>query len=204
MSVSLFELFAYSVGHPHHPIYHRELAGWSYLGFWRRLRQGCLPLVAAIVVLMGCFCGGLTFLTIDDLGQWPFVVGAVLVGVYLAQGIIHWLMGLLAISLASTTISAEVEAQTFHLLRATPMPVKQIVLAKFGAAFHQVRLPVVVITVLRVLLLVSTIATIIAAIALASDANPSSLSPLPPGAEPAIDALPGSLIAARMSRSAMA
>jgi hypothetical protein len=199
MGVSLFELFAYSVGRPRHPIYRREMAGWSYLGFWRRLRKGCLPLVAAIVVLMTCFCGGLTLLSVDDLEEWPLVAAAILVGIYLAQGIIHGLMGLLAIALASTTISAEVEAQTFHLLRTTPMPVKQIVLAKFGAAFRQVRLPVAAIILLRVLLIVGAVVAIAAALILIPDARPTSPAPLPPGAGPIIQALPGSTIAALLA-----
>jgi hypothetical protein len=196
MSVSLFDLFAYGVGRPRHPIYRRELAGWSYLGFWRQLRKGCLPLVAVIVVLMACFCGGLTLLSVDDLEQWPLVAAAILVGVFFAQAVIHGLMGLLAVALASTTISAEVEAQTFHLLRATPMPVEQIVLAKFGATFRQVRLPVAAIIVLRILLIVGTVAAIIAALVLIPDANPSAPPSLPPGAEPTIEALPGSALAA--------
>jgi hypothetical protein len=196
MSVSLFELFAYSLGRPRHPIYRRELAGWSYLGFWRQLRKGCLPLVAAIVVLMACFCGGLTLLSVDDLEQWPMVAAAILVGVFLAQAVIHGLMGLLAVALASTTISAEVEAQTFHLLRTMPMPVEQIVLAKFGAAFRQVRLLVAAIIVLRIVLIVGTVAAIIAALVLIPGASPSSTPPLPPGVEPTIEALPGSTLAA--------
>jgi hypothetical protein len=199
MGVSLFEVFAYSVGRPRHPIYRREMAGWSYLGFWRRLRKGCLPLVAAIVVLMTCFCGGLTLLSVDDLEEWPLVAAAILVGIYLAQGIVHGLMGLLAIALASTTISAEVEAQTFHLLRTTPMPVKQIVLAKFGAAFRQVRLPVAAIILLRVLLIVGAVVAIAAALILIPDARPTSPAPLPPGAGPIIQALPGSTIAALLA-----
>ncbi len=199
MGVSLFEVFAYSVGRPRHPIYRREMAGWSYLGFWRRLRKGCLPLVAAIVVLMTCFCGGLTLLSVNDLEEWPLVAAAILVGIYLAQGIVHGLMGLLAIALASTTISAEVEAQTFHLLRTTPMPVKQIVLAKFGAAFRQVRLPVAAIILLRVLLIVGAVVAIAAALILIPDARPTSPAPLPPGAGPIIQALPGSTIAALLA-----
>jgi hypothetical protein len=196
MGVSLFDLFTYSLGRPHHPIYRRELAGWSYLGFWRKLRKGCLPLVAAIAVLMACFCGGLALLSVDDLEEWPLVVASALIGLYAAQAVIHGLMGLLAISLASTTISAEVEAQTFHLLRATPMPVKQIVLAKFGAAFRQVRLPVVAIIVLRILLIVGTISTIILAIVLIPGTSPPPTPALPQGTEPIIEALPGSLVAA--------
>jgi hypothetical protein len=199
MGVSLFELFAYSIGRPNHPIYQREMAGWSYLGFWRRLRKGCLPLVAAIVVLMACFCGSLTLLSVNDLEEWPLVAGAILVSVYFSQGIIHGLMGLLAIALASTTISAEIEAQTFHLLRTTPMPVKQIGLAKFGAAFHQVRLPVVAVILLRVLLIVGVVVTIVAALILIPDVRPVSPAPLPQGAEPIIQALPGSTIAALLA-----
>jgi hypothetical protein len=77
------------------------------------------------------------------------VPGAALIGLLIAGELIRWLTGLLATVLAATTISAEIEADTYGLLRLTPLTAREIVLAKLGAAFRQFRVPLAAATLAR-------------------------------------------------------
>ena len=76
------------------------------MGLWRRLRRGCLPLMALLVVgTMGC-CGLSFFgMTLDaGLGNEQLIIlaGAALIGLLYAGQIIRWITGLLATALTAT------------------------------------------------------------------------------------------------------
>ncbi|MBN1429597.1 MAG: hypothetical protein JXB07_14600 [Anaerolineae bacterium] len=152
----LSEIFSFLRGQPNHPIYHKETAGWAYVRAWRGLRRGCLPLMALIMVSTSCCCGLMIFPTILDNSpsDTPTILFftlpiILLLGVLSGGEIINVLTGFVATVLTATTISAEIEAQTYPLLRLTAIHPRQIMLAKLGAAFNQIRLPIITIMVAR-------------------------------------------------------
>lgn len=159
MKAFLVDFWKFLRGQRNHPIYQRELTGWSYVRAWSPLRKGCLPLmIGGTVVTMAC-CG-LTMLPIiiEESRSWPFILSVtVLSGLFFGEESINWIVGLLATALTATAISAEIEAQTYPLLRMTPIPPRQIALAKFSAAFQQLRTPLVFVMVVRALLMISVV-----------------------------------------------
>jgi hypothetical protein len=184
MIAFLAEVWEFLTARSDHPIYRREMAGWSYLSLWRKLRRGCLPLVALIIVITTGCCGGSAYLSMtpsitpDD---WPLVAISLLFGMLLGGETVRWLVGLLATAVTSTVISAEVEADTFSLLRLTPVTTRQIVLAKFGAAFRQFRLPLALVAIVRLAFVIGGIALVIALIvtSIPSAATPGVVTPAP-------------------------
>jgi len=181
----LREVWRYQWGAPEDPVFRHEVAGWSYMGLWRSLRRGCLPLVLLLLIGSGGCCG-LTFLLplvqSGGLGpESPFLIAlAVLMGLFIAGEIVRWITGLLATALTATSISAEVEAETYGLLRLTPIPARRIVLAKFGAAYRQILLPTVIVSIIRAIGLVGIIGLVIGVVA-------GAIS----GAVPAVSSVPG-------------
>jgi hypothetical protein len=137
-----------------HPVYRREMAGWSYIGFWRRLRRGCLPLAALVAVSTACCCGVVALSAMEFQDEWPFAILAMLIGLQAGGEIIRWLVGLLATALAATSVSAEVEADTLGLLRLTNMRPSHIALAKFGALIRQFRTPLAVVAAIRLIVII--------------------------------------------------
>lgn len=171
MSRFISDAWEFLTGQPDHPVYRHEVEGWSYVRFWRGLRRGCLPLVV-LVMLGGSLCCGLTALLnltfpLELPGDGWVLALTMLTGLLVGGEIIRWLTGLLATVLTATTISAEIEAQTFGLLRLTPIPVRQIVLAKLGAAFRQFRLPLAAVALARAAFVLGAVP--LAAAALARD-----------------------------------
>lgn len=136
------------------PIYQHEVKGWSYMRLWAGLRRGCLPLLG-ILLLVGLMCGGsVALLLLNNAPDWNGIVAILigaLIGLMAAGEMVRWGTGLLATLLSSTTISAEVEAQTFGLLRLTDLSAREIVLAKFGATFRQFWLPLLTVAGVRIL-----------------------------------------------------
>ncbi len=159
MKEFIAEVWRFLLGSPHHPIYRHELAGWSHLRLWRGLRRGCLPgMIALLVGTAGC-CGLITLASLSESdSEWSFAALAALFGMLIGGEIVRWLVGLLATAVTATSISAEVEADTYALLRITPLSAREIVLAKFGAAVHQFRLPVLAIALIRALFVLGTVA----------------------------------------------
>jgi hypothetical protein len=159
----LSELIAFLIGKPKHPIYRRELAGWSYIGAWRRARRGCIPLIMVLFATTTCLCGGSCGLTLlptsgQAPGDWPLILVAIgvglAVGLAIGEGVLRFVTGLTATALNATVISSEIEAETFALLRLTMIPPREIVLAKFGAAVSQLRTPVAALILVRLVIAV--------------------------------------------------
>lgn len=200
----LSETLYFLKGQPNHPIYRREVAGWSYLRFWRGLRRSCLPLMGLIMLGMSCCCGVMiapaAFETSENTATTLFLMipGVLWFGILSGGEAINLLAGLLATALTSTTISAEVEAETYPLLRLTSIPPHEIVMAKLGAAFNQLRLPVITIIVSRFVAVLGGIALLIFyAIVLSSNLMGTSTgtSPAqPPTLEIPIDTWSGLLL----------
>lgn len=118
------------------------MRGWTAIRLWRRLRGGCLPLILLTIIIPACSCGGMTALaSLQGSGPEliPLTWASALIGIYLGGEFVRMLGGLIATVLGATSISAEVEAETIALLRTTPVPAREIVLAKFGAVFRQLR-----------------------------------------------------------------
>ncbi len=181
MKTFLSEMWAFLFRRTRHPVYRRELTGWSYVGIWRGLRRGCLPLLALpILGSVGC-CGLMVLPLLDSVSveALPTIALALLGGVLVGGEIIRMLAGLIATALTATAISAEVEAETYGLLRLTPIPPRQIVLAKFGAAVRQLRLPVLAVTLTRALALVGGVVLLIVIIVMAVVTTPSTQTPAP-------------------------
>jgi hypothetical protein len=154
MRVFLADLWRLLVAPRQHPIYRREQAGWSYVSAWRRLRRGCLPLIAALFAAATLCCGGFCGLTILPQAQlprdWWLIPFAVTVGVMVAEAVLRFATGLIVTALAATVISAEMEAETYGLLRLTPIPPREIVLAKFSGVMRQVRTPLIALIGVRI------------------------------------------------------
>jgi hypothetical protein len=92
--------------------------------------------------------------------------------------VLRFITGLIATALGATVISAEIEAQTFGLLRLTMLTPRDIVLAKFGAAFRQIRVPLFLIMLVRLLIvLIGAISLVILIIQGVSSAGSSGISP---------------------------
>jgi hypothetical protein len=142
----LVDIWAFLTGKREHPLVRHEERGWAYVGVWRNTRKGCLPLVALALGGTSCGCGLLTLSNIAVPDELILVPGAALIGLLIAGEMIRWLTGLLATVLAATTISAEIEADTYGLLRLTPLTAREIVLAKLGATFRQFRVPLIAAT----------------------------------------------------------
>lgn len=173
-------------GNPHHPIYRHELAGWSYLRLWRGLRRGCLPGMMALLVSMAGCCGLITLASLDERSnRWPLAALAALFGMLIGGEVVRWLVGLLATAVTATAISAEVEADTYALLRTTPIPAREIVLAKFGAAVRQFRLPVLAVALIRTLFVLGMGAFFVALIVGSTTGEPPRALP-PSAAAPAL------------------
>lgn len=178
---SLFrQAWRFTFKNPKHPVYRRELAGWSYLRFWRGLRKGCLPLMLLVLAGSVCCCSTFTLLSMaGEPVELALLAFGLLAGVWFGGELIQGLTGLTATVLTATTISAEVQADTFALLRVTPIPAQEIVLAKFGAVIRQLRWPVLVVMLTRGLFVLGVIA-VIGLAALPSNAySPSAATPNP-------------------------
>ncbi|MBN1120025.1 MAG: hypothetical protein JXJ17_03015 [Anaerolineae bacterium] len=178
------DVWRFTTGKRDHPIVAHEMEGWSYLRIWRSLRKGCLPLIALLVLGSAGCCGVVTLLSSTSVDEWPLVVGAMFVGLYIGGELVRWLVGLLATALTATVLSAEVEAQTVGLLRLTPIPMREIVLAKYGAAVRQFKVPLIVVALTRFLLITGLLLIIMLAFVVALPDMSSSVSyaaPLFPG-----------------------
>lgn len=190
------DMLNFTLKRPSHPIYQRELEGWSFIRPWRKWQQGCLPIIGVVafaIISVGCCCGGITGLGIaEDTPDNGFLIvllsiaAGIIFGIYLAGEILRWVAGLLATALSATAISAEIEAQTFALIRLTPIQVREIVLAKLGAVFQQLRLPIIVTMISRIIVVICAILTVIGLAVFARVASA-------PGA-PLIPPIPGSPI----------
>ncbi len=165
MRLWLKELLSVLFGKSSNPVYQRELAGWSYLGPWRRLRRGCLPLIMILFAGTTCLCGGSCGLTVGPTLQspkdwWIVLLVAIAAGILIGETFLRLLTGLTATGLASTAISSEIEAETFSLLRLTPIPPRQIVFAKFSAVIRQIRTPLIILMIVRGVLILGTLITV--------------------------------------------
>lgn len=164
----LRDTLAFLTAHETHPVARHEAAGWSAIGFWRRLQRGCLPLTLALILLPAVGCGLFSFILVanplstpeDMLGMllFPFM------GLLMGGEIVRWVAGLLASVVAATTISAEVEAQTYGLLRLTSLPVREIVLAKYSSSVRQMRIPIAAAISVRFIAMLGIAALVIAAV----------------------------------------
>lgn len=144
-----------ALGKVENPVYRRELGGWSQIRLWRDTRRGCLPAIALFLLVM-ISCCGLSGLA-SGLNTPEFAIILILylfLAVYITGELVRIGANLLATTLTSTTLSAEVEAQTFTLLRVTNLTPRQIVLGKFGGAIQQLRLPILVSTGIRAFFMV--------------------------------------------------
>jgi len=178
------EIWSFIFDRHDHPIYQHEVQGWSYVRFWRGLRRGCLPLIALIAGGSAFCCGLVAVLSVQqrppDLPEdLLLTLLFALIGLIIGTELVRWVTGLLATVLAATTISAEVEAETFGLLRLTPIPVRQIVLAKFGATFRQFRLPMIVIALLRLVFVLGLVVLFAALVVINAIDAPISPTDLP-------------------------
>lgn len=191
----LSETLFFLKGQPGHPVYRREVMGWSYLGFWRRLRRGCVPLMGLIMLAMSCCCGVMivpaAFEAPDTTPTILFLMlpGILWFGIFSGGEIINLLAGLLATALTSTTISAEVEAETYPLLRLTSITPREIVLAKLGAAFNQLRLPIVTIMASRLIAVIGGIVLLVF-YSIVLSTSPAGISPGPSPGQPSSLTIP--------------
>ncbi len=189
MLTLIAQIWSFLRGRPDHPLYRREMAGWAYLRPWRSIKRGCLPLIA-LLLLSTTACCGLSVLapTIQGMNGQVVVVFGLLAGLMFGGETLRWITGLAATALTATSISAEIEAETYELLRLTPLPPREIVLAKFGAAFRQVQMPLAVVTAVRAVTLPGMVLWLIYVIYTSAQATAPSYSPALP--VPAIDPAP--------------
>ncbi len=174
----LRDALRFTTGRLEHPLLKRELLGWTYLGLWHTLRRGCLPLIM-LTIAGSIACCGLSSLSAVDIANIPeslLLAGFfILFGIVIGGEIIRFATGLLATALSATTISAEVEGDRLSLLRVTPIPTREIVLAKFGAVIRQLRLPMAAVMVSRGVFLVGCAILIPLLIATTSQPAPTTI-----------------------------
>jgi hypothetical protein len=195
----LRDLWRYTVTRAGNPLYQRELTGWAYTQFFAKLRRGCLPLFGLFFIGTASVCVLPTVVNIggmQDLAQLLVVPYIVIFVFYISGEILLFIAGFLATALTATAISAEVEAQSYRLLRLTPFTPREIVLTKYSAAMYQMRLPLAINFLTRVGSVVAALAyTLIigAAAALAGlSTNPSPLIPSSP--PPTLGPIPFSFV----------
>jgi hypothetical protein len=198
MRAFLSEVFLFLWGPSNHPIYRRETAGWAYVRAWRGLRKGCLPLIGLVMVGVSCCCGSMIMpMILEESTSAPLLLilvipGIVWFGITAGAEVVNGLTGLVATVLTATSISAEIEADTYALLRLTPIPPSQIVAAKLGAAFAQLRLPVITVMISRLISVVGGIlllifyTIVISNSSATSSGTPSAALPVIPSISPEV------------------
>lgn len=150
MATLLSRTWSFLKGRPDHPLYRREMAGWAYLRLWRPIKQGCFPISTLLLATTTVCCMlPMAAAATQSPEEWYLIIFGLLMGLMAGGETLRWITGLAATALTATSISAEIEAETYELLRLTPLPPAEIVLAKFGAAFRQVRMPLAIVSVVR-------------------------------------------------------
>jgi hypothetical protein len=205
MASFVSETWEFLKGRPDHPIYRREQRGWSYIRAWRSLRRGCLPLIAVVAFgFMGC-CG-LAFLPIigSTPESWPIGLLAVIYALALSGELVKWVTGLAATGLTATMISAEVEAETYGLLRLTLIPSKEIVLAKYAAAMRELRQPIGAVIVLRIATILAGVVTILIFVTVGLSGLGPSPSGMPSSSPELIEIIPQETVLSLLASGAAA
>ena len=147
---------------PTHPIYRRELGRWERARGWRLIRVGCVPIVFVIFMGMGCLIS-LIVVDVNTISGQERILTWILIFLWMlvvAQSFINLTAGLIATALSSTVVSSEIESETYGLLRVTDVPSHEIILAKYAAAFRQLRIPLGTVIGVRLLLIVAALPTI--------------------------------------------
>lgn len=138
---------------PDHPIYRLESRRRAASPALRGLQSGCLPLILAAA---GLAAGGVAALS---LANRPFqgvisVVQNALLGLSIAFILLQALAGgaanILTVAQTTPLISGEIELQSWSLLRATTLSLREIVLAKYAAALSQLRSSLAGLIILRI------------------------------------------------------
>jgi hypothetical protein len=184
------DMWHFMLGQPVHPVYRRELSGWSYVRVWRSLRHGCLPLIGLVLLVTTGCCSLFGVLALNDsapseLPQAFLLTGfMIVIGLFWGTELVNGMIGLIATTLTATAISAEIEAQTYTILKLTPIPAREIMLAKFGAAMSQIRLPVMIVIFLRVVCFLAAVALLILSFAVVLNRTVPAGSPSSPAIPP--------------------
>src|SRR5258705_11291781 len=106
MRAYLSQVFSFMRGRSDHPVYRKEVAGWSYIRFWRNIRSGCVPGMLVMLVASVLGCGLITFIVFaSDTSaggspDWPLAMlvslTAAVVGLFYVGEIVLMLAGLMA------------------------------------------------------------------------------------------------------------
>lgn len=142
-----------------HPVYNREMQHWARASRWRWLRIGCAPLALLVFLGIGSICalstvGFGTLATQETVLEWGFIL---LLTLGTAQAFILIVTSLIATALTATTISSEIESETYSLVRVTDIPAREIALAKYAAALYQLRIPLLIIMGVRLLVALGSV-----------------------------------------------
>lgn len=151
------------------PVFDQETSGWSYLGFWRALRRGCLPMMLVLLLATAAGCTlPVVLVTFTETMQWfeRIMIFSIvlLVAVLLTGEVIKVLAGLLATALGATVIASEIEGERLSMLRVTLLTSRQIVAGKFAAVLHELRLPFRMVVLARLIVLVGAVVLVISAL----------------------------------------
>jgi hypothetical protein len=145
-----------------------------------------LPIIGLVLLVTMSCCGLFGVMTISnsspsELPQNLLLTGFMLVvGLFWGTELINGMIGLIATTLTATAISAEIEAQTYTMLKLTLIPEREIVLAKFGAAMSQIRMPVAIVIFLRIVCFLATVALLVITLAASlNTSSPAASSPSP-------------------------
>ncbi len=151
------------------PVFDQETSGWSYMGFWRSLRGGCLPLMMLLLLVTAAGCTlPVALVTLSETMLWVerlMILSIVLlVAVLLTGEMIKLIAGLLATALGATVIASEIEGGRLNMLRVTLLTPRQIVAGKFAAVLHELRWPFRMVVLARLIVLVGGISLVISAL----------------------------------------
>lgn len=155
MRTLLSDLWPFVTGRTDHPLYRYELVHWSRLLVWRR--SGWLMSLIAIgapLVLVGAPMAIVLQRWLFPAYSFSSIALAAVTTLLIGQETAKQLACLGAAALTGVAMS-DSEAQADDLLRLSPLPPRQIVLAKLGAALRPFLLWPIVVTAARLLLLLA-------------------------------------------------
>ncbi len=135
-----------------HPVFHLEVERRKQSRVLLAMQQGCLPVILACTGLISLVLSALIlpaqlYWSIEE--GFGATLAALFFSMLLIQLIVGAAAGVLTVTQASPAISGEVELQSWHLLRATTLSLKEIIFAKFAAVIQQSRSTLIGLMLLR-------------------------------------------------------
>ncbi|GAB4479927.1 MAG: hypothetical protein Kow00124_26110 [Anaerolineae bacterium] len=145
---------------PDHPVFSLEAERRGGVRSLALLQMGCMPLLFAVVgfaLALILLIGLPTLVLSGDADQIITLLSIAVTAMAVVQAVGGAMVNVLTIASTAPLVSGEVELQSWNLLRATVLPLHDILFAKLAAAIHSQRLPLTALLILRVISLVTAL-----------------------------------------------